>query len=391
MIYRGCIMNRNQVTENVRRKLFAESMGRCMNPNCQAELLRDNGDIIEKAHIVPYCKNADNTFENLIILCPNCHTDFDKNAAFTPDEVRSWKKIRQQELDRLFSKKYKTFDELKNEVTPLLLENKMIYEKYYIGENKELWDKFENKILANNKKLKKLFEKNFDLIQSHREQRYSNLEYIYTFLVHVDEFELTRLDEEKKRQVLFPEEINSMFGINPVSERLLPSTEALEDLITKLNKEGKYEKVVIGIDRPYIQLRENGKVSRVFLDDTPRLRQLYFNYDCYERAKVRLESLNFVLRYMRRNSIYFTFSKYNNLREISVNGTKIIFIYEYCLSQVALRSLFPEEKSVVVNLHNWNGECCISKQAYDLSEEMNVTLLTMDKFYGYIHGIKNKR
>ena len=83
---------REDIGVAVKRKLYAESMGRCMNPSCRVELLRDNGDIIEKAHIDPYCKTADNSFDNLVVLCPNCHTDFDKNNAFTADEVLEWKK-----------------------------------------------------------------------------------------------------------------------------------------------------------------------------------------------------------------------------------------------------------------------------------------------------------
>ena len=56
------------ISENVERRLYAESMGYCMNPECHKPLFsKNNGDIIEKAHIDPYCKGANNTFENLII------------------------------------------------------------------------------------------------------------------------------------------------------------------------------------------------------------------------------------------------------------------------------------------------------------------------------------
>ena len=71
-------MSREPIKEDVKRRLYAESMGRCMNPACRAKLFKSRGDIIEKAHIVPYCKTVDNSFENLVLLCPNCHTDFDK-------------------------------------------------------------------------------------------------------------------------------------------------------------------------------------------------------------------------------------------------------------------------------------------------------------------------
>ena len=64
---------RKSINVNIERKIYAESMGRCMNPVCRAELFKDSEYIMEKAHIIPHCKTADNSFENLIILCPNCH------------------------------------------------------------------------------------------------------------------------------------------------------------------------------------------------------------------------------------------------------------------------------------------------------------------------------
>lgn len=375
------------IDETVRRKLYAESMGRCMNPNCQRELFCKNGDIIEKAHIDPYCETADNSFENLVLLCPNCHTEFDKNHAFTPEEVLGWKETRREELESFFSKKYETFEDLKKEVAPLLYENKTIYEKYYLNGNKTLWDKFECKILVNNRKLKSLFLANAGLIQQHREKSYSNLACIQSFIAHVDEFEATRTETEKSREVLFPSEINSMFGVVPVDGHLLPSTESLELLIQKLKLQGKFETIDLGIARPYIQIIENGESVRVFLNDTPRLRQLYYNYGCFMGAKVRLESLNFALKYIRSRNVSFIFLSDSNLREIMIQNTKLIFVYEYCLSQSELMCLAPEKNSIVVNLHNWNGKGCISSQAYMLAEHMKVQLLTMEAFYGYINEI----
>lgn len=102
-------------------------------------------------------------------------------------------------------------------------------------------------------------------------------------------------------------------------------------------------------------------------------------------------SENVALKYMNSKKVSFKFLNYNNLREVAVYGTKIIFVYEYCLSQVELLQLSPEENCVIVNLHNWNGECCISGAAYELSRKLNVTLLTMNNFYAYINGIKYNR
>lgn len=47
----------------------------------------------------------------------------------------------------------------------------------------------------------------------------------------------------------------------------------------------------------------------------------------------------------------------------------MIFVYEYCLGQVKLMEMLPEEDTVIVNLHNWNGESCISRQAYERAEK----------------------
>lgn len=381
-------MNSRYITEDVKKRLYAESLGRCMNPACQKKLFSENGDIIEKAHIDPYCESANNAFENLVLLCPNCHTDFDKNHAFTAEEVLSWKKIRREEVERLFSKKFSNFDELKDAVSPLLEENKSIYENYYLNGNKTLWNKFEAKILQNNKKLKLLLSANLGLLQHNKEEDYSNLECARQFIAHVEEFEVTRTDAEKTRAVLFPIKIDSMFGIEPVKESIIPSTESLELLIEKLESEGKFEGITLGVECPFILVNDGKMVNPVFLDDAPRLRQMYHNYKCFRRAKVRLDSLNFALKYIRSRKCDFEFFAHANLREIMVQGQKMTFVYEYCLSEAFLKQLTPEENSIIVNLHNWNGKSCISPQAYSLAEKMRVRLLTMDDFYECIREIK---
>ncbi len=381
-------MARKIIPIDVERKLCAESMGRCMNPECQAELFRKKGDVIEKAHIIPYCKTADNVYENLVILCPTCHTDFDKNDAFEPEQVKQWKRIRQEEIEKIFGKKYATFEDLQKQVAPILFENKSIYENYYINDNRELWDKFEGKILVNNKKLKILLENNLELIQRHREKSYSNLETVQKLFAHIEEFEATRCEDEKIRQVLFPVEINSIFGISPVNGYLLPMTEALEMLVEKLDEEGRFVTAVLGTDKPYIQIRENHGYVKVFLDDTPRLRQLYYNYGCFKRAVVRFESLNFALGYIKARKAGYTFINKSNFREIIVDGTKMVFVYKYCLSEADLKQMLPEEKTVIVNLHNWNGKGCISKQAREFADKIDVTLLAMEEFYEYINRIR---
>lgn len=379
------------IDTNVERKIYAESMGRCMNPKCKVELFKEGGDIMEKAHIIPYCDTKDNSFENLIILCPNCHTNFDKNNAFTRDEVKKWKEIRGDEFKRFFSKEYNNFEDLNSEVVPLLLRNQAIFQNYYLKGEKKLWDKFEGEILSNNGIIRSVLKQNTKLIQNHSIEKFSNLAIVQKFFLHIDEFEATRLSEEKLRSVLFPIEINSLFGIEHLEGDFLPSVESIECLIVALQNKGQFETIVLGVDNPYIYIKKNSSFEEIYLNDTPKLRQMYYDNKCFRAVDVRFESLNYALKFIKSRGLKFDFGDIKNLKEIIVNGVKVVFLYKYCLSRVELLQLAPEEECVIVNLHNWNGTSCISAEAYELAKEMKVSLLTMDEFYGYINSIKNKR
>jgi len=378
---------RKAISENIKRKLYAESMGRCMNPNCETELFLTNGDISEKAHIIPHCDTADNSFENLILLCPNCHTDFDKNSAFDEEEVKNWKKTRQEQLLKIFSQKCNTFEKLEEVVKPILEENKTVYENYYLKNNSKLWKKFEEKILINNQKLKLLFNKNKNLFQKHHETELSNLATINQLILHIDEFRDTREDDEKIRTVLFPSKVNSIFGLEPIFESMLPSVEALECLINKLQGNDKFVEIILGIEDPYIVYKEESEFITLYLDDTPRIRQMYFIEHCFKSVGVRLESLNFALKYLNKNHISFIIEDFKNLTDIVVKERNFKFIYEYCLSKAELIALAPQKDLIIVNLHNWNGSSCISGEAYAQAETMNVKLLTMDDFYKFVHKV----
>lgn len=382
-------MSRKPIEENVKRKLYAESMGRCMNPDCRKELFWGDGDIIEKAHIDAYSETEDNSFENLVLLCPNCHTNFDKNHAFSPEEVRGWKKIRQQELDTFFSTKLESFEQLCKIIVPLLTENKKIYETYYLGNHRSLWDRNEPIILVNNRKIKRILKNNMDLIQVNKENDYkSNRDYVDQLLLHIDEFEKTRDEVERIRGALFPKEINSIFGIEPVHNGIVTMTEALEKFLSKVD----CKEIVLGIINPYMIIRFNNQDERVYLDDCPRVMQFYYSYNCFRKVGIRLESLNFALKYLKDRGIKFTFCRKNNIHEIDCLGYHIVFVYKYCLSKNDLERMLPEEDDVIVNLHNWNGESCISREAYDFAVKLDVTLLTMDAYYDFIKtNRKNKR
>lgn len=120
------------------------------------------------------------------------------------------------------------------------------------------------------------------------------------------------------------------------------------------------------------------------------MEQILFDNKCFRKTKVRFESLNFALSYIRNNGLTFRFLKNDNLRNIEVKGKRLLFVYEYCLSKVELQTILPQEGTFIVNLHNWNGNGSISDAACEFARKINVTLLTMDNFYEFIKEIKSK-
>lgn len=64
-------MARINLPAELKRKVLVEAGHRCAISTC-----RDT--TTEISHIIPYSKVKNHTFDNLIALCPNCHTRFDK-------------------------------------------------------------------------------------------------------------------------------------------------------------------------------------------------------------------------------------------------------------------------------------------------------------------------
>lgn len=91
---------------------------------------------------------------------------------------------------------------------------------------------------------------------------------------------------------------------------------------------------------------------------------------------------------LKRRKIKFNFWTINSLTEIKLNATHIYFVYEYCLSVEFLRRLDPDKRSIIVNLHNWNGDLCISKDAYNLADKFEVTLQTTDEFQKFVRDLQ---
>ncbi len=77
-------MQRDTVFAEVKRAVLVEAGHRCAIPTCRATTT-------EIAHIVPWAESQDNSFENLIALCPNCHMRFDQKKEIDRIAVKMYK------------------------------------------------------------------------------------------------------------------------------------------------------------------------------------------------------------------------------------------------------------------------------------------------------------
>ncbi|WP_324069661.1 MAG: HNH endonuclease signature motif containing protein [Flavobacterium sp.] len=177
----------------VKRKLWASSGGFCGKPDCHADLFPffESGEITnieELAHIIgqkkkgprganPLPLSERDEFENIILLCPTCHTIIDKNPKLYPDNtIKQWKANHENSISNIFKvPKLESRLDASKYLKPLLAENKAIFDLY--GPHSKnaidnqlatelMWEKLAiQKILPNNRKIEAFIEQNQDLFE----------------------------------------------------------------------------------------------------------------------------------------------------------------------------------------------------------------------------------
>ena len=138
---------RKAIPAGTRLRLFSDSSGHCQKPDCLDALfpveLGGDKHIAEMAHIIPHGeagpRRADrpaddfdpDAFENLILLCPTCHTKVDKDPnGFPRNVLLNWK---QSHLANLAAKQgiraYEDRAEVRAAVARVMAENKAIWRR----------------------------------------------------------------------------------------------------------------------------------------------------------------------------------------------------------------------------------------------------------------------
>lgn len=79
-------MARRQIQNEIRRQILHEAGYRCANPICRMVLA------INIHHLDQVSEGGGNTLDNLIALCPNCHT-LHHQGVIPHESLRTWKTL----------------------------------------------------------------------------------------------------------------------------------------------------------------------------------------------------------------------------------------------------------------------------------------------------------
>ena len=364
-------------------------MGHCMNPECQIDLFERGTYVGQMAHIKPDAVGGSVHADNLLILCCNCHSRLDKLRTVSTELMfLSWKNGRNKEIRQRFSKLYGSFEDLEADVVPLLRRNRNIFDSYGPqndcpddSERHGMWLRFEGELIANNQKLVAILERNKSKFPS------VNLKTVEEFIDHAHEFVRTRDESPTLRVNLFPPTLNSIFGIERVTENLASRVAALQNLIKHLADEDRFISLELLSDQ-VLTFTSGKRQLRLHLDDTPRVMQTYWAGKFYspQTTKLRLDSLVFMLRWLADRNISYRFKAVDKLTELTLNDQiNILFCYEYCVSRAFMFNAPTHNGLIVVNLHRWNGGP-FSQEAVEYASEIGVRTMNQKQFFVFAHN-----
>jgi hypothetical protein len=195
-------------------RLFADSGGYCQNPHCLEPLFfeteKNDIHIAEMAHVIAAADSGPRgdpktpledrgSYENLILLCANCHTKIDKAPDAFPDFVIfEWKKSHRERIAAAFgAREYDDRNTARSAIEPLLEQNKAIFDRYGPNESNSLDPESEtartwylkviSSLLPNNRRILMILDANRKFLS--KEEK----EVLEEFRQHVDDFEARHL------------------------------------------------------------------------------------------------------------------------------------------------------------------------------------------------------
>lgn len=217
------------IPEKDSKILWARAAGICSRPGCFTELTRLVASgaytVGEMAHVIAEAKDGprgdgvggNNTYSNLILLCPTCHTHVDKAPAgeFPEEELLEWKVSHEKRVASLVGSDLYDRSALNKLITQLLADNHRAWLQYG-PESKmarespnsnahELWkNRIDTVILPNNQRVTHLLGRHLSLFRD------DELPLIRDFFEHADSYRLHR-DEKLDQYPKFPTRFPGIF------------------------------------------------------------------------------------------------------------------------------------------------------------------------------------
>lgn len=387
--------HRPSVPRNVERKLWSESIGVCMNPDCQERLIDDSAgqsrNIGEMAHIIPHAKGGEISAENMILLCSNCHQKTEPLRIPEQEKLlRGWKERGITRNKKTLSRQFSSYRELEDQIKPLLLRNQQIFESYGPNLNspemRNLWLHFENEIIVNNARLRSILDVNKRFFHE------NNKKIIDEFILHIDEFIKTREDQIKIRSSLFPVEILYMFGIEYEDGYCVQNVSAVQNFVSSLKNTNKLIdfQIMPNEKNGVISYRQDDDVKTIYLSENRRMLQILFSGHLYsmKRTELKFDNLFFFLNWLTEKGIKWIYEDSSDLTVLIVEGKsekyKVILFYSYCLSLNDLQSANVEQGCLIVNLHMWN-QGPSSEDAKKYAQELECPIFNQNQFFVFCH------
>ena len=229
-----CVRGKANPTQPTRFRLWADSSGYCQNPDCQAPLFVDlkSGSAAhfgEVAHVIAASADGprgDDTaneadlgaWDNLILLCANCHTIADKAPADHPIELLlEWKESRLRRVEAsLGIASFATRAEACDAIEPYASQNRYLHatfgpdNDYRIDPEAEeaiVWQReMTDTIIPNHRRILRIIDANTAHL-THAEK-----ETVAAYRVHIGGLIRRHHGDGGIRTVLFPREMDKIFA-----------------------------------------------------------------------------------------------------------------------------------------------------------------------------------
>jgi hypothetical protein len=134
------------ISEKDIKKLWGLAAGRCAKPGCEEECIKflaaDNPTIIgEMAHVIAKKPNGprgskvcgEDTYENIVLLCPTHHTEIDKapEGTFSIEQIHEWKRAHEDRVRSSFlSPRFGDRRQMAEAMKRLMIKKKTAWKQY---------------------------------------------------------------------------------------------------------------------------------------------------------------------------------------------------------------------------------------------------------------------